>query len=193
MTSIEESITTRRTSKHSLATPVAKDLLIDLLAQASAAPYHKKEPWLVKLVTTTEEKDFLYDRIIQFYEESGVIHDEKSREKLTAKMNRLIRNAPATLLFAHEVYPDKKRLTSDAALATAALIQNFSLLLAEHDLVGFWASSAFTLEPDFAKKIGLPDNYSLIANYRVGYRDPDAKVSTGKRRPPSEWISDLRG
>ncbi|MFE1780989.1 hypothetical protein ACFMI9_19450, partial [Acinetobacter baumannii] len=81
---------------------------------ASAAPYHKKEPWLVKLVTTTEEKDFLYDRIIQFYEESGVIHDEKSREKLTAKMNRLIRNAPATLLFAHEVYPDKKRLTSDA-------------------------------------------------------------------------------
>ena len=191
MTSIQKRITTRRTAKKSLNTPVKKDLLIELLGQASNAPYHKKEPWLVKLITTTEEKEFLYQSIIDFYQEIGLINDEKSQEKFTVKMNRLIRQAPATLLFAHEVFTENNRLNSDAALATAALIQNFSLLLAEHDLVGFWASSPFTLEPTFAKKIGFPENYALISNYRVGYRDPEAKVNSGKRRPTSEWVSDL--
>lgn len=191
MKTIQEGISQRKTAKKSLATPVDKALLTTLLEQASHAPYHKKEPWLVKLVTTTAEKEFLYQAIIDFYREIGVIHDEDSEEKMTTKMNRLIRQAPATVLFAHEKFPDNPRLHSDAALATAALIQNFSLLLDEHDLVGFWASSPFVLEPDFAQKIGLPENFELIANYRVGYRDPEQPIKIRKRRPTNEWVSDL--
>lgn len=191
MKTIEQAITTRRTAKTSTTEPVAREQLLTLLEQASYAPFHKKEPWLAKIITSEPEKRFLFDQIIDFYQENGLIHDEASAEKFTTKMTRLILNAPATILFAHEVFPEQPRLHHDAIQATAALIQNFSLLLDEQNLVGFWASSPFVLEPAFAAKIGLPDNFQLIANYRIGYRPADQKQRTAKRRAVSEWATPL--
>ncbi len=188
---IRELITTRRTAKTSLDTPVSKELIIELLSAASFAPFHKKEPWRAIIVTTLAEKELLYTKIIAHYEKTGTIHDEESREKFTKKLTRLILHSPATILFAREIFPENNRLDSDSIQATAALIQNFSLVAWEKGLVGFWASSPFVLDQAFAKAIGLPENFELIANYRLGYRDPAVPKRSVKRRPANEWAISL--
>lgn len=188
---VQEAITERRTSKKSLEKPVDKTLLLELLEQASHAPYHKEEPWYAKTITTDEEKESLYTLIIAFYKEEGIIHDEETEERFTMKVDRLIRKAPATVLFAYEQVPNNSRLNSDASQATAALIQNFSLLLDAHDLVGFWASSPFILNERFTQRLGFPEGSMLVANYRVGYRDPSLPIRPRKRRPVEEWVTDF--
>lgn len=188
---INEAIVERRTSKRSLSDEVSLDLIYDLLEKARYAPYHKREPWQAKIVTTTAEKDYFYNKVIARYEETGMIHDEESRNKFETKMTRLLKNAPATVLFAREIMTANKRLDSDAIQGTAALIQNFSLLAHEAGLVGFWASSAFTMDQEFSTSLGFPDNFELIANYRLGYPDPEAARSNGKRADVKSWASSL--
>lgn len=191
MKTIKEAILTRRTAKRSLTDPVEQQLLLDLLEQASQAPYHKEEPWYAKVITTEPEKIYLAQEIIDFYKEIRLIHDDASKEKFTKKINRLIKEAPATILFAYKQVPHNRRLDSDASQATAALIQNFSLLLDEHRLVGFWASSPFVLNEEFTQRLGFPEGTILVANYRVGYKDESLASGVRKRRPVKEWVSQL--
>lgn len=190
-TSISQAIVDRRTFKRSLSDDVSLELIYQLLEKARYAPFHKREPWQAKIVTTTAEKEFLYQRVIARYEETGLIHDHESRLKFEAKMTRLLKNAPATILFARELIPDNKRLDSDSIQATAALIQNFSLLAHEAGLVGFWASSAFIMDQDFSTALGFPANFELIANYRLGYPDPELPHKEAKRADVTSWATPL--
>ena len=182
---ITEAIINRRTSKKSLDQPVSLELVYQLLEKASYAPFHKREPWQAKIVTTPDEK------VIATYERKGLIHDEESQQKFTTKMTRLLKEAPATILFARELIPENPRLDSDAIQATAALIQNFSLLAYEEGLVGFWASSPFVMDQELSEELGFPANYQLIANYRLGYADPTLSTPKAKRSPVKQWASTL--
>lgn len=191
MVTVSEAIVERRTSKKSLDKAVPLELIYDLLEKARFAPFHKREPWQAKIITTPEEKEFLYKEVIASYEKTGVIYDEASREKMTKKMTNLLKNSPATILFAREVISDNKRLDSDAIQATAALIQNFSLLAFEAGLVGFWASSAFVMNAELSQRLGFPENYELIANYRLGYPDPGVSKNKAKRADVKKWARPL--
>lgn len=188
---ITEAIITRRTSKRSLDTPVSLDLIYQLLEKASYAPFHKREPWQAKIVITKAEKERLYEKVIATYERKGLIHDEASRQKFEIKMTRLLKNAPATILFAREQIPDNPRLDSDAIQGTAALIQNFSLLAYEEGLVGFWASSPFVMDQELSESLGFAANYQLIANYRLGYFDSSVPKNHAKRSDVKSWASPL--
>ncbi len=189
--SVKNVILSRRTSKTSLPQPVSKELLFELLEQASFAPFHKKEPWAVKIAATTEEKEFLFQKILASYKRNGQIHDESSERRMTFKTNRLIREAPATLLFAREKFAEEPRLDSDSIQATAALIQNFSLLAFDRDLVGFWASSPFLFDEEIAGELGFAENFEIMANYRIGYRDLTLPSRQAKRRHVTEWVASL--
>lgn len=190
--SISDAVRSRRTSKTSLDTPISPKEIFVLLEQASYAPYHgKHEPWLAKVVTTDAEKKWLYERIIASYERNQVIKDDQTREKMTTKMTRLILHAPATVLFAREIFLDNPRKNYDSIEATSALIQNFSLVAWEKDLVGFWATSPFILDPVLASELGFPSNYELIANYRLGHRDFEQTTREAKRQPIENWASSL--
>lgn len=191
MVTVSEAIVKRRTSKKSLSKEVPQALIYELLEKACFAPFHKREPWQAKIITTDEEKEFLYNEVIKRYEENGIIHDEASREKMTKKMTNLLKNAPATILFAREIIPENPRLDSDSIQATAALIQNFSLLAYEVGLVGFWASSKFVMDQELAKRLGFLENYELIANYRLGYPDPEVKKNKAKRTDVKTWATPL--
>ena len=142
-------------------------------------------------MTTPAEKDWLYEKVIATYERKGLIHDEESQQKFTTKMTRLLKEAPATILFAREQIPENPHLGSDAIQATAALIQNFSLLAYEEGLVGFWASSPFVMDQVLSEELGFPANYQLIANYRLGYADPTLSTPKAKRSPVKQWASSL--
>lgn len=188
---ISEAILGRRTSKTSLSKPVPKEVIFDLLEKASYAPYHKHEPWMAKIATTDSEKEYLFQKIIATLKRNGTIHDAETEERMMTKMTRLIKNAPATIIFARELIPESPRLDYDSIEATSALIQNFSLLAWEADLVGFWASSAFILDQTLAEDLGFPDNYQIIANYRLGYRDHEKTVREAKRQPLENWASSI--
>lgn len=82
-------------------------------------------------------------------------------------------------------------MDSDAIQATAALIQNFSLLAFEAGLVGFWASSAFVMNAELSQRLGFPENYELIANYRLGYPDPEISKNKAKRADVKKWARPL--
>ena len=191
MVTVSNAILERRTSKKSLSQEVPQELIYELLEKARFAPFHKREPWQAKIVTTPEEKEYLYNEVIKRYEETGTIHDEESRQKMETKMARLLKESPAVILFAREIIEDNIRLNSDAIQATAAMIQNFSLLAYEAGLVGFWASSAFVMDPEFSKRIGFPENYELIANYRLGYPDPEVKKNKARRADVRTWATPL--
>jgi len=191
MISVSEAIVERRTSKKSLRKEVPLKLIYELLEKARFAPFHKREPWQAKIITTTAEKEFLYREVIKRYQETGVIHDEASRNQMEKKMARLLKEAPATLLFAREIIADHSRLNSDAIQATAALIQNFSLLAHEAGLVGFWASSAFVMDQELSQRLGFPENFELIANYRLGYPDPEIKKNKARRAEVQTWATPL--
>ena len=188
---ISQTIRARRTSKTSLPDPVSYELILELLAAASYAPFHKKEPWQAKVITTAAEKEFLYEKVIATLKRNGTISDEAAEEKFTTKMTRLLKQAPATIIFAREIIPTNPRLDSDSIGATSALIQNFSLLAWERDLVGFWASSPFILDQQLAQELGFPENYEIIANYRLGYRDMDKRPNNAVRQPVEAWASPL--
>lgn len=188
---ISEAVTQRRTAKRSSDKIVPIELIYELLEKARFAPFHKKEPWQAKIVTTIKEKEFLYQKVIRRFEENGTIHDEASRQKFEAKMDKNIRQAPAIVLFAREMIPDNQRLDSDAIQATAAMIQNFSLLAYEAGLVGFWASSAFVMDPILSTSIGFGENMELIANYRLGYPEADARRTNSKRKDVRSWAQPL--
>lgn len=190
--SISDTIISRRTSKTSLDTPISPEEIFTLLEKASYAPYHgKNEPWVAKIVTTEAEKKWLYERIIASYERNQIIIDEQTRERMTTKMTRLILGAPATILFAREIFVDNPRKNYDSIEATSALIQNFSLLAWEQDLVGFWATSPFILDSTLADELGFPSNYELIANYRLGHRDLEQPLRAATRQPIENWASSL--
>ncbi|MGX7197382.1 nitroreductase family protein [Enterococcus olivae] len=191
MVTVSQAIVERRTSKKSLQKEVPLELIYELLEKARFAPFHKREPWQAKIITTEAEKDYLYQEVIKRYQETGVIHDEASRSKMEKKMSRLLKEAPATLLFAREIIADKPRLNSDAIQATAALIQNFSLLAYEAGLVGFWASSAFIMDQELSQRLGFPENYELIANYRLGYPDPTIGKNKARREEVQTWARPL--
>jgi|SRR5699024_1904621 len=188
---ISEAVTQRRTAKRSSDKEVPIELIYELLDKARFAPFHKREPWQAKIVTTEEEKEFLYQKVIARFEENGTIHDEESRQKFEAKMDKNIRKAPVIILFAREIISDNKRLNSDAIQATAAMIQNFSLLAYEAGLVGFWASSAFVMDQAFSTSIGFDENMELIANYRLGYPEADGRRSNSKRKDVKSWAQPL--
>lgn len=188
---ISEAVTQRRTAKRSSDKEVPIELIYELLDKARFAPFHKREPWQAKIITTEEEKEFLYQKVIDRFEENGTIHDEESRQKFEAKMDKNIRKAPAIVLFAREIITDNKRLNSDAIQATAAMIQNFSLLAYEAGLVGFWASSAFVMDQEFSTSIGFDENMELIANYRLGYPEADGRRSNSKRKDIKSWAKPL--
>lgn len=191
MKEIETIIRERRTAKNSLDKDVSKELLLGLLETASYAPFHKHEPWQAKLVTTTEEKNFLYEKIMNHYHQDQTLQQMLDETSYTKKMTRLIKEAPATVLFARELIPEKPRLDSDSIQGTAALIQNFSLLLWEAGLVGFWATSPFVLDHQLSVDLGFPDNYQLLANYRVGYRDVTLPLTPAQRKNVTTWVSSL--
>ncbi len=189
--SVSQAVVERRTSKKSLSKDVPLELIYELLEKARFAPFHKREPWQAKIITTAEEKEFLYQTVIARYEENGVIHDAASREKMQKKMTRLLKEAPATILFAREIISDNRHLNSDAIQATGALIQNFGLLAYEAGLVGFWASSKFVLDQELSQRLGFPENYELIANYRLGYPDPEIKKNKARRAEVQTWAKPL--
>ncbi|MGY3777674.1 nitroreductase family protein [Isobaculum melis] len=190
--SISEAIVKRRTSKTSLDTPISFEEIQALLEKASYAPFHgKSEPWLAKIVTTSKEKEWLFEQVMACYERNQLLIDHETKERLTKKMTRLILQAPATILFSCETCPDNKRKHYDAIEATSALIQNFSLLAWEKEIVGFWVTSPFILDAPLAKKLGFPENYELIANYRLGYRDFDQPLKEATRQPVDNWASAL--
>lgn len=191
MVTVSEAIVERRTSKKSLTKEVPLELIYELLEKARFAPFHKHEPWQAKIITTSEEKEYLYKEVIQRYNETNVIHDEESRDKMEKKATRLLKESPATILFAREIISDNQRLNSDAIQATAAMIQNFSLVAYEAGLVGFWASSPFVMDQEFSQRLGFPENYQLIANYRLGYPDPAMSKNKARRADVKEWAKPL--
>lgn len=189
---ISEAIINRRTSKTSLATPIAFEEIKDLLEKASYAPFHgKTEPWQAKVITTIKEKEWLFEQVMACYERKQLLTDEETKERLTKKMTRLILQAPATILFACETCPDNQRKHYDAIEATSALIQNFSLLAWEKELVGFWVTSPFILDAPLAQQLGFPENYELIANYRLGHRDFEQPLKEAMRQPVENWVHPL--
>lgn len=45
--------------------------------------------------------------------------------------------------------------------------------------------------PELSEELGVPANYQLIANYRLGYANPTLSTPKAKRSPVKRWASSL--
>lgn len=172
-TSIATVVKERRSIRTFTNKVVEKELLIELLNDATWAPNHKhREPWQCKLFIGNGRKT-LVDAVL-----SSFSADE--REKRGNMLTERFMNTPAQIVVYMDEDPRQIQRDEDYA-AVCAFIQNFQLLAWEQQLGTVWKTGGLIYNPDFMKAIGLTKGQRVVGILHVGYFD---KVPEGKERTP---------
>ncbi|SFJ94883.1 MULTISPECIES: nitroreductase [unclassified Bacillus (in: firmicutes)] len=172
-TSIATVVKERRSIRTFINKVVEKELLIELLNDATWAPNHKhREPWQCKLFMGDGRKTFVNAVLSSFSAEE--------REKRGKMLTERFMNTPAQIVVYMDEDPRQVQRDEDYA-AVCAFIQNFQLLAWEHQLGTVWKTGGLIYNPDFMKAIGLTKGHRIVGVLHVGYFD---KVPEGKERTP---------
>ena len=172
-TSIATVVKERRSIPTFINQAVEKELLIELLNDATWAPNHKhREPWQCKLFIGNGRKT-LVDAVLSSF-------SAEEREKRRNMLTERFMNTPAQIVVYMDEDPRQVQRDEDYA-AVCAFIQNFQLLAWEHRLGTVWKTGGLIYNPEFMKAIGLTKGQRVVGILHVGYFD---KVPEGKERTP---------
>nr|WP_205762907.1 nitroreductase [Aneurinibacillus aneurinilyticus] len=187
--SLESLITSRRTVRKTKSSPIPLEVIEDILEKAAYAPFHSKiEPWSVKIASTAEEKQYLFDCVLRSYERTGVLasYSDEQVEKIKTSYKDYLLSTPITMIVATEVFEDEKK-DFDSMGATCAFIQNIQLLSWEKNIGTVWRTNPYIFDPAFAEELGISSSKKVIGSIHLGYPEqvPEAK----ERRPIHEWVT----
>ncbi|CAM4194034.1 nitroreductase [Bacillus manliponensis] len=172
-TSIANVIKERRSVRTFTNKEVEKELLIQLLNDATWAPNHQhREPWQCKLFIGEGQKT-LVDAVLSSF-------SEEDRKKRGQTLSDRFMNAGAQIVVYMDEDPRQVQRDEDFA-AVCAFIQNFQLLAWEQKLGTVWKSGGLIYNPVFMKNIGLTKGQRIAGILHVGYFD---KTPEGKERTP---------
>ncbi|WP_242222722.1 nitroreductase [Bacillus cereus group sp. BfR-BA-01380] len=172
-TSIATVVKERRSIRTFTNQAVEKELLIELLNDATWAPNHKhREPWQCKLFIGNGRKT-LVDAVLRSF-------SAEEREKRGNMLTERFMNTPVQIVVYMDEDPRQAQRNEDYA-AVCAFMQNFQLLAWEKQLGVVWKTGGLIYNPDFMKAIGLTKGHRIIGILHVGYFD---KVPEGKERTP---------
>ncbi|MFJ8527637.1 nitroreductase [Bacillus sp. NPDC094106] len=173
--SIANIIRERRSIRTFIDKAVEKELLIELLNDATWAPNHRhREPWQCKLFIGEGRKKLVAAVLNSFTEEERA----KRGEMLS---NRFL-STPAQIVVYMDEDPRQLQRDEDYA-AVCAFMQNFQLLAWERGLGCVWKSGGLIYNPLFIEGIGLTKGQRIVGILHIGYFD---KAPEGKARTPIE-------
>jgi len=172
-TSIANVIKERRSVRTFTDKAVDKELLIELLNDATWAPNHKhREPRNCKLYIG-EGRQKLVDAVLNSF-------TEEERAKRGKILSDRFLSTPAQIVVYINEDPRQIQRDEDYA-ATCAFMQNFQLLAWERGLGCVWKSGGLNYNPLFIEGLGLTRGQRIVGILHLGYFD---KAPEGKARTP---------
>jgi nitroreductase len=149
---------------------VSRDVLMEILADAHAAPTHgMTQPWRFQIFTGPararlgDALQALYDRVTP-----ETARNEEKRAKLAATP----RLAPVIIAVAARVIPNGKIPEVEELLATACAVQNLMLSAHAKGLGSYWSTPPVTLRPEFATWLGWDATHRPLGLIYLGYALP---------------------
>jgi nitroreductase len=194
MAAIDSVITSRRTIRVTKSDPIPTEIILDILEKAAYAPFHNKvEPWSVKMATTYEEHAYFLKCVFESYERNHVLasYSEEQIKKIIDAYEKAFLHTPVTLIVATDLFGDEKQDLESIA-ATSAFIQNIQLLAWERNIGAVWRTNPYIFDPIFAEAFSIPSTKKIIGTLHLGYFREEDIPKPKKRRPVSEWVSNIK-
>ncbi|THF75867.1 nitroreductase family protein [Cohnella fermenti] len=171
--SLSSVIRERRTIRDFNGAPIGMDTLLEILRDASWAPFHsRKEPWRFILFTGEGR--------IRFAEAVASTYSREMRERWGDwARKQYCERIPVHLLIVIEADP-RQKYWEDAFSAASALIQNIQLLAWERSVGTVWKTNEWNWEPLFLQGVGVRPHERIVGTLHMGYFDkvPKAKPRT---------------
>lgn len=180
-------------------------LVLSAIQTAGWAPFHYDravdglaEPWRVDFLSAPKCQEVAAN----FFE---WFDDVKPTNKLPAMLNCcgclvLVSWLPQfTTSGLSEALPEKQRQVNEEHLAaTAAYVQNLTLVLTAHDFGTYWSSGGQFRTPEMHQKLGLNHNGRLLAAIFVDYNPQDETLERlpgklrNRRDPGLGWLNRIK-
>jgi F420 biosynthesis protein FbiB-like protein len=195
-----EAVLERRSIRAFRPEPVARELVVELLEQASWAPSpHNSQPWRFTVLFDEADKTRLAaamaDRLAQELRAAGL--EEEAIHRQTERSRARIGSAPVVVVCSLHgdglvAYPDRRRNELEwqmAVQSVGAVLQTLFLLAWERGLGSCWMAAPMYCPEVVRASLGLPADLAPQALALLGYPAQDGKVR--ERRPLGEVV-DLR-
>ncbi|WP_170840746.1 nitroreductase family protein [Oceanobacillus limi] len=187
-----DAIRGRRTILDYKPDKIKRELLMEILTNASFAPnHHMKEPWKLKIYEEDSRSKF-GEKVVDSYIRLGLLKtlNEGKLKKAREAYDRFFTSVPHHILFYMDKEDNGGYLDDENFAAICAFIQNFQLLAWEKGIGTMWTAKETLRDEVFIRDVGLsPNEHRLVAVVQVGYPN---KVPKGKERTPIqesiEWI-----
>ncbi len=161
------------------AREVPRDVLLEILEDAHAAPTHGlTQPWRFQ-VFTGDARARLADGLQEIYDR--VTPAASRNDEKRAKLGFTPRLAPVVVAVAARVVPNGKIPEIEEIAATACAVQNLMLSAHAHGLGSYWSTPPVTTSAEYAAWLGLDATHRMLGLVYVGYPLPGKPPAPSSR------------
>ena len=180
---------TRRSIKPAamdLTREVPREVLLEILADAHAAPTHGlTQPWRFQVFTGAararlgDSLQTIYDRVTP----QASRNDDKR-----AKLGATPLLSPVVIAIAARVEPNGKIPELEEIAATSCAVQNLMLSAHEKGLGSYWSTPPVAGSAEFAAWLGLDSTHRMLGLVYLGYPLPGKTPAPSPRHALSDHV-----
>lgn len=163
--------------------PISKDVLVELLDCANAAPTHKlTQPW--RYIVFHQQGLSRLVRILQEAYRVSTPVNQHNQKKIDSIAEKVLKSGAVMAICLHLSgrVPEEEEFA-----AVACSVQNIWLAAYEQGIGAYWSTPAFLKQLN--KELDLQDNERCVGLFYMGYHDEMPR--SGKRSPMEEkttWV-----
>lgn len=191
--SIEQVIRARRTIRTLSDQAISMEVIEELLASSSYAPYHsKEEPWEVVIVETTQDRQLFVEKIMESYDrlDTWARYEQQNLETAKKRTRDYFLDVPLTLIITAPKHKSEK-LNLEAVGAVSAFIQNFQLAAWSKQIGVTWRTIPVIFDGKFKQAVGVTAERQIIGLLDISAIDETMKIPTSRRKPLEHWTAQL--
>lgn len=191
--SIEQVIRERRTIRILSDQEISMEVIDELLASSSYAPYHsKEEPWEVVIVKATQDRQLFVEKIMESYERLDIWarYDQQNLKTAKKRTRDYFLSVPVTLIVTAPKHESEK-LNLEAVGAVSAFIQNVQLAAWSKQIGVTWRTIPVIFDEIFKEAVGVTADRQIIGLLDISAIDEKMKIPTSRRKPVEHWTVQL--
>lgn len=170
--------------EHYIDKEIPKEIVTDILTNATWAPTHgKTQPWRMKVYTGKSRQD-LHKKLHDLYVECTPESDF-NKHKL-ARIGKRLEVTPVLVLLVMKRTENTRIPYVEEMAATAAAGQNMLLTAAAYGVGSFWSSPKFLYTAKANEVFGLEKDDAIKGLFYFGYTDKEPPKA--QRRPIEEVV-----
>lgn len=164
--------------------PISEELLVEIIANATWAPTHKRtEPWRF-IVLEGKHQEKLGEYMLGYYKE------HLSEENFPVSQYEHTLNYPINATLVAVILQRSKRVQIpewEEIAAVSCAVQNMWLSCTANGIGGYWDTSEAAIT--YVSKLDLLDNERCLGLFYMGYPNPAVDKPKSKRKPIHTKIS----